>query len=150
MHDELRLRLAEQGIGYEQYLKVTEKDDAALHTQFRPDAERRVKTLLVLEAIADRDGVVVPDEEVQTEVARNRARTGSNRKLDEYFASERGRRYVRTTLRRSRVVEELVDRWLAAHPEIGDLSHLEATEETADRPASDGPVPLRVAEESPV
>jgi len=39
-------------------------------------------------------------------------------KLTAYFDSERGRSYIRSTLRRSRVVEGLVDEWLAAHPEV--------------------------------
>ncbi len=42
-----------------------------------------------------------------------------------YFDSERGRSYIRSTLRRSRVVEQLIDDWLAAHPEHPPLPHLE-------------------------
>ena len=34
-----------------------------------------------------------------------------------YFESERGRNFIRSTLRRTRTVETLVDRWLAAHPD---------------------------------
>jgi trigger factor len=138
MHDELRARLAEQGIGYEEYLKVTEKDDASLHAEFRPDAEHRVKVLLVLEAIADKEQVAVPEATIEAEIARDRERSGQNRRLQEYFASERGRRYVRTTLRRSQTVEELVDRWLGAHPEVGELQHLEETTEAS----ADGSVEL--------
>ena len=36
-----------------------------------------------------------------------------------------GRNYIRSTLRRSRVVEGLIDEWLDAHPEQGALPHLE-------------------------
>ena len=42
-----------------------------------------------------------------------------------YFESERGRNFIRSTLRRTRTVESLVDRWLAAHPEHPALPHLE-------------------------
>jgi hypothetical protein len=42
-----------------------------------------------------------------------------------YFESERGRNFIRSTLRRTRLVELLVDRWLAAHPEHPALPHLE-------------------------
>jgi trigger factor len=141
MHDELRLRLAEQGIGYDEYLKVTEKDDAALHAQFRPDAEHRVKVLLVLEAIADEEHFEVPEAAVEAEVARNRERTGKDRKLAEYFASDRGRSYVRTTMRRSGIVEALVERWLAAHPEVGPLPHLEDGPAGPEAGAAIEPVP---------
>ena len=42
-----------------------------------------------------------------------------------YFDSDRGRSFIRSTLRRSRLVEKLVDEWLAAHPEHQPLPHLE-------------------------
>ena len=45
--------------------------------------------------------------------------------LTEYFASERGRAFIRSTLRRSRVIERIVDAWLADHPEHPALPHLE-------------------------
>ena len=42
-----------------------------------------------------------------------------------YFESPRGRGFIRSTLRRSRVVEQLVEGWLAAHPEHPPIPHLE-------------------------
>jgi hypothetical protein len=42
-----------------------------------------------------------------------------------YFDSERGRNYIRSTLRRSKLVEKLVDDWLAAHPEHPPIPHIE-------------------------
>jgi len=45
-----------------------------------------------------------------------------------YFQSERGRSFIRSTLRRSRLVEKLVDEWLAAHPDHPALPHLEDDE----------------------
>ena len=62
MHDEFRGALARQGIGEEAYLKAIEKTEADMHAEFRPGAEKRVKTLLVLSSVAEAEGVVVPDE----------------------------------------------------------------------------------------
>jgi trigger factor len=130
MHDEFRATLARQGITEEAYLKAVEKSEADLHAQFRPDAERRVKTLLVLSKVADAEGVEIADADVDAEVARGRERYAGDPRLLEYFESERGRAFIRSTLRRSRVVEDLVDAWLAEHPEHPPLPHLE------DRPGS--------------
>jgi trigger factor len=130
MHDEFRSGLARQGITEEAYLRVVEKTDADLHAEFRPQAEKRVKTLLVLSRIAELEGIEVPEGLVEEEIERGRERYAQDRKLVEYFASERGRNFIRSTLRRSRLVEELVDRWLAAHPEHPALPHVE------DGPAS--------------
>ena len=125
MHDEFRSSLARQGITEAAYLKATEKTEADLHTDFRPRAEERVKTLLVLSKIAEAEGVTVPEADVEAEVARARERYAENPRLVRYFDSERGRDFIRSTLRRSRTVERLIDEWLAAHPEHPALPHLE-------------------------
>ena len=124
MHDEFRSSIARQGIAEDAYLKATGQTEADLHTEFRPRAEQRTKVLLVLSKIAETEGIDVPDSDVeeQVELARQRYQ---DRKTVAYFESERGRNFIRSTLRRTRLVESLVDRWLAAHPEHPALPHLE-------------------------
>ena len=136
MHDELRSSLARQGISEEAYLKVVQKTEEDLHADFRPAAEKRVKTLLVLTEVAKAKGVEVPDSDIEAEVAGARARYASDKSLIRYFESERGRNYIRSTLRRSRTVELLVDEWLAAHPNAPRLRH---AEDGAENSALDNP-----------
>jgi trigger factor len=125
MHDEFRASLARQGINEEAYLKVTNKTEADLHADLRPDAEKRVKVLLVLSKVAEAEGVTIADTDVETEVERGRRRYAGDTRLLKYFDSERGRNFIRSTLRRSKVVEGLVDDWLAAHPDHPALPHVE-------------------------
>ena len=49
----------------------------------------------------------------------------ADKKTVAYFESARGRSFIRSTLRRSRVVEQLVESWLAAHPGHPGIPHLE-------------------------
>ncbi|MGI8702936.1 MAG: trigger factor [Candidatus Limnocylindrales bacterium] len=167
MHDELRARLGEQGIGYEEYLKVRfaqseqkpeteriiipgrenrgfdpQQAEDALHAEYRQPAEHRVKVLLVIGAIADAEGIEIDDAAVDGEIERARTRYAENPKLIAYFESARGRAYVRSTLRRTRTVETLVDRWLEAHPEVGPVPHLEDDPALtlSAAPANDGKV----------
>jgi trigger factor len=130
MHDEFRGSLARQGITEEAYLKATEKTGDDLHADFRPGAEKRVRTLLVLSKVADVEGVEIPDADIDAEVAQGRDRYAGDPKLVSYFESERGRAFIRSSLRRSRVVETIIDRWLVEHPDHPPLPHLE------DGPAS--------------
>jgi trigger factor len=125
MVDELKVRLAEQGIGFEDYLRVTERSEDALRTEYRDQAEHRVKVLLVLGAISDREGIEVDDAAVEAEIDKARRPTEQNPKLAEYLASERGRAYLRSQLRRTQTVETLIDRWIAEHPEFSDVRHIE-------------------------
>ena len=131
MHDEFRSTIARQGITEEAYLKAVEKTDADLHAEFRPGAEKRVRTLLVLSKVAETEGVTVSDAEVEAEVARGRLQYADKPELLTYFDSERGRSYIRSTLRRSRVVEGLIDTWLTEHPDHPPLPHLEDGPESA-------------------
>ncbi len=128
MHDEFRSSMARQGISEEAWLKATEKTEADLHEEFRPRAEERVKTLMVLSKIADAEGVVVPDADVEAEVDRARERYARDVRLVGYFESTRGRSFIRSTMRRSRLVEQLVDEWLAAHPDHPAMPHVEDDE----------------------
>jgi trigger factor len=139
MLDELKIRLAEQRIGWDEYLRVTGRDDAAIRAEQREPAEKRVKTLLVVSAIADREKIDIDDAEIEAEIARARQRYAENPKLISYFESVRGRSYLRATLRRSRTVEWLVDRWLEAHPEAGEFPHLEEEPSPAVESAVQGP-----------
>jgi trigger factor len=130
MHDELRASLARQGISQEAYLKVIGKSEAELHDELRPRAAERVKTLLVLSKIGEVEGISVPEADVEAEIARGRQRYAGDRKLLAYFESERGRNFIRSTLRRTLVVERLVDDWLAAHPDHAPLPHVEDAQQS--------------------
>jgi trigger factor len=123
MLDELKVRVAEQGIAYEDYLRVTEKDEAAVREESREAAEQRVKTLLVLGAIAEKEDVTVSDEDVQAEIDRVLADPKAGDSIKEYLDSDRGRNYIRSQLRRSQTVELLADRWIEAHPDFESVQH---------------------------
>jgi len=137
MHDELRGALVRQGITEEAYLKATDKTPEQLHADFRPGAEERAKTLLVLGKIAEAEGMEVTDADVAAEASRARQRYANDAKLSAYFDTERARAAIRSSLRRSRVVEKLIDEWLAAHPEHPAIPHIEDADAAADAAAAE-------------
>ncbi|MEO8510947.1 MAG: trigger factor [Chloroflexota bacterium] len=112
MRDELRTRLAQQRIGMEQYLALAKQTPEELTTDLREPATQRVKTLLVLSAIAEKEGIDASDEEIEAEIADQLARYGDDKQLREYLTSRRGRSYLRMTLRNRTLVNSLVDRSL--------------------------------------
>ena len=68
MMEDLRTRLRGRGLSLESYLRASEKDEAALRTELRPAAERRVRTRLVLDAVAEREALAVSEEEMTSEI----------------------------------------------------------------------------------
>ena len=78
----------------------------------------------MLSKVADAEGVEVRDAEVDAEVAQGPS-CGGRPAPDLLLRVRAGPIFIRSTLRRSRVVERLIDEWLAAHPDHPPLPHLE-------------------------
>jgi trigger factor len=127
MRDELRNRLAAQRIGLDQYLALAKQTPEELATELREPASRRVKVLLVLSAIAEKEGIDASPEEIQAEIDEQLARYGNDPKLAEYLTSRRGRSYLRMTLRNRRLVDTLIDRALGT-----DAADSQATASASD------------------
>jgi len=132
MRDELRARLSEQRIGIDKYLELARQTPEELMAELREPASRRVKTLLVLSAIAEREGVDATDAEVDAEVEAQLARYPGEPRLREYLASRRGRSYLRMTLRNRKLVDSLIGR--AAPPTASEDA---ATEDAATEPRAE-------------
>ena len=110
MRDELRARLAEQQIGIDRYLELARQTPEELMAELREPASRRVKTLLVLSAIAEQEGIDAADAEIDAEVERQLATYPDEPRLREYLTSRRGRSYLRMTLRNRTLVDSLMNR----------------------------------------
>ncbi|HEX2142047.1 MAG TPA: trigger factor [Candidatus Limnocylindria bacterium] len=137
MRDELRNRLAAQRIGMEQYLQLAKQTPEELNTELREPAARRVKTLLVLSAIAEKEGVDVSPDEIQAEIDDQLARYGNDAKLAEYLGSTRGRAYLRMTLRNRKLVDTLIDRALGTDASASTTEASSAPEDADPAPTTE-------------
>ena len=66
--EDLESRLRSRGLTLASYLSGSGKDEAALRTELRAGAERRVRTRLLLDAVAEREALAVSEEEMAAEV----------------------------------------------------------------------------------
>jgi len=66
---ELRARASERGVTWERFLLQAKKTEPEIREEWRAAAERRAKSLLVLDAIAKQEGVSVSSTELAQEVA---------------------------------------------------------------------------------
>ena len=73
MLNDIRYRLSMQGISLEDYCKYTGTKTEAMKAEMKNEAERRVKTQLVLDAIMKAEGIKAENDEVE-------------KKIDEYCA----------------------------------------------------------------
>lgn len=70
MANELDQQLRYQGMGLNQYLQFVGKDAAAFREELRPEAEKAVKTRIVLMGIVNAENITVTDEEREEELKR--------------------------------------------------------------------------------
>ncbi len=61
-------RLRYQGLQFDKYLEITGSTIEDLREQFKPNAEKLVRADLVLEAISEKEGIEVTDEELNEEL----------------------------------------------------------------------------------
>jgi trigger factor len=137
MRDELQTRLAQQRIGLEQYLQLSKQSPEELTAELREPASRRVKTLLVLSAIAEKEGIDASDEDIDAEIAEQLGRYDNDAKLAEYLNSRRGRSYLRMTLRNRKLVDTLSERALGSKADASAESVAEPEPATADSEESE-------------
>jgi FKBP-type peptidyl-prolyl cis-trans isomerase (trigger factor) len=90
--------------------------------------------LLVLSAIAEKEGIDAADEEIEAEISEQLARYGDDQQLGEYLRSRRGRSYLRMTLRNRKLVDTLIDRALGTDATAGEAA---TSAHEPDAPESD-------------
>ena len=99
---EFAMQLRYQGLSIEQYAQYTGITLDAMKAQIRPDAEKRVKTSLILEKIAKVEGIEVSDKEVEAELEKMAEQ--SKMKLEDV------KKYVNAEdIKESKKVEKTID-----------------------------------------
>lgn len=68
MVQEFASRISAQGISFEQYMQMTGMTPDALMGQMKPEAEKRIKTRLTLEAIVKAEGMKATDKDIEAEM----------------------------------------------------------------------------------
>ena len=67
---DFRYRVQMQGMTFEQYLQMTGTELGAFRAMFKDQAERQVKSRLVLEKVAELENIAVSDKEMEEEYAK--------------------------------------------------------------------------------
>ena len=104
---EMEMRMMYQGIRFEDYLKYTGQTLDQVRENYKPEAANRVKTQLVLEAVAKAENIVPTDEDVDETIADQAKRM--NRDVEEFKASlsEQQKEYLRETAGIKKVIDFL-------------------------------------------
>jgi trigger factor len=97
-----------EGVAFEQYLAATGRTLEQIVEELRPDAESSIRRELVVEAVADAEGIEVSDEEVEAQVREDAEATGrAPERLLHDLKDHGGWEALRQDLRLKKAVEVL-------------------------------------------
>lgn len=142
--NEMGGRLERQGINLAQYLKFTNKSEAELVDEVLPQARERVKRRLVLDRVAEAEGIKVEPEELNAEIEEAVKEAGAQGdRMREILDAPSGRATIEQILKTRKTLARLVE--LATAPEPS----APAAKETAEAVATAAPEPHEQNEEEP-
>ncbi len=108
MKREMKMRMAYQGIRYEDYIQYTGQTDEQVSEMYRPEAQNRVKMQLVLEQLVKTEDITVSDEDVETAIADEAKR--ANREVEAFknTLNDRQLEYLRENAKIRKLVDLMV------------------------------------------
>lgn len=109
MRDEFAQSLQYQGINLEQYMQICNVTEESLMERMKPDAEKRIKSRLVLEAIAEAENIEATDDEVHEELETMAKQYQMDVKDIESFMGEAEKNNIKKDIAVKKAVKVIVD-----------------------------------------
>ena len=129
MVEEFAQRIQSQGLSMEQYMQFTGLTMDAMVAQVKPQAEKRIQSRLVLEAVVAAEGIVATEEDFEAEVTKMaEAYKMENDKVKELLG-ESGKKQVMDDLAIAKAVELVVENAKESKPRAKKAAKEETTEE---------------------
>ncbi len=108
MIQELKSNASRRGMEFGDYLKHLKKTEEELATEFREQAEQRVKSSLVARAVTKQENLTVADDEVEKEVAKILDAYKEYPDLQKQFDNDHYRQYTRNMILYRKVFTSLL------------------------------------------
>ena len=106
MEKDMESRLGYQGMNLESYLQMIGKTRQEFRDEYKPQAEKQVKSRLVLEAIANDAKIEVTEEEISSKIAEMAKMYGQ--KEEDVKKNEQLINYVKENLKTEKTIEYIV------------------------------------------
>ena len=128
--DNLKMQIQQQGIPYEQYLKLTNMTEEDLMGQAQEPSLRQVKLELAMDAIAKAEGVEASEEEIEGEYNKMAEQYGMKAEdLKKYITADS----IKSQLTNQKVVKIVVDSAKPIKPEVEKKDEAEKKGEDGEK-----------------
>ena len=106
MEKDMEQRLSYQGMNFNDYLQMIGKTRESFKEEYKPEAEKQVKTRLVLEAVAKDAKIEPTEEEISNKISEMAKMYGQ--KEEEIKKNEQFVNYVKNSLTTEKTIEYIV------------------------------------------
>jgi len=103
---EIRHDIEQRGMKFDDYLTSLKKDEAAFRKELRLGAVNRVKTTLIVRAVAEAETIAVTEDEITHEISEAEASAKDDAQRDR-FKTEDFRHYVETVLVNRKAIDAI-------------------------------------------
>ena len=107
MLKDIETRLSYQGLNLKQYLQMTGKNEADMRAEYKEQAEKSVRTRLVLEAIVKAEKLEVTDKEIAEKIEEMAKNYG--KKAEELQGNEHLINYIKENMKIEKAIKFVVD-----------------------------------------
>lgn len=107
MIHELQDSIEAQGMVWDHYLSSIKKDEHSLEHDFLEGAIKRVKTALIMREVAQKENIMVSQEEVQAEIKKLAETYRDNETVQNNLQSDGYRKYLENSLNNEKVLQFL-------------------------------------------
>ncbi len=145
LYHQMEHLLQQQRMSMDQFLMLSQKTADEYKKDLEPEAEKNAKTDLVLEAIADQEGLTVSANEIQTMLDLY-ARLGATKPQRVNQLSATARRRLEASIKRDKARSFLID--LATRPQTETETEEASATATGAATETDNESPAQAAEES--
>jgi trigger factor len=130
--ENFKMQVQSQGIPFEQYMKMTNMDEATLRQQAQAPATRQVRLDLAVGAVIKAEGLTATEEELQAEYEKTAQQYSMDvENVKKYLTED----VIREQVLRAKAIALVVDSAVAVKPELkADSAEAAETAEAAEAP----------------
>lgn len=103
MMNELEIDVKRQGMKFDDYLSSIKKSKDELRREFRPQAEKRIKTALILRKIAELENINVSDDDLKNDLEKQFEQYKNNSEILNQIKTEDYKNYLRSVMTSDKV-----------------------------------------------
>ena len=110
MIEELKQNIEKQGLKFEDYIKQLGKKVEDMEKDFQEQADKRLKSSLIMKAVIDQEKLKIDDQEINSEIEMAKQMYGNDKEMIKNLESDQYKKHLRLGLLNKKVMDFLKEK----------------------------------------